>query len=543
MSTPSATRPLFLILMLVVLLGNAVAQPTFANEAAQIYAPLVLAPLTVTTAEDELNSDGDCSLREAILAANTDTPVDGCMVGVGREVILVPPGIYTLDLSGAAEDGNLSGDLDIRDELVLIGAGATATILRGSGDRVLHVLTDTHASVSQVTVAYGRTPDGAASSQADQPGEDAAPGGGIANHGFLTLTHSLVMTNSTGSGGAGFEETITQTATAGGSGGPGGALFNAGTAYVRNCYFANNTTGSGGDNPVGAAGGEGGAGGAIYNVGALWITATTVTNNRTGAAMPSIVPPFFHGGNGADGGGIANEGALVIERSTLAFNFTASGGSTGGGSHSAGGSGGDGGGIFSRGLLTIRNSTVSNNGTGGGGSANARGGNGGNGGGLANLGELRLSQSTVAANYVGSGGSGLFGEGQPGLGGGIFNQGTVEILSSIAAMNTNPVPEGGVDCSGVLTSFGYNLVETTTGCTLAGVLTGNLVDVPAGLATLGDNGGGMLTHALLPTGPAIDAGLCTDLAGQPVLIDQRGVARPQGPACDMGAFEAAISWP
>lgn len=543
MSTPSVVRPLFLILMLVVLSGNAGAKPTVANEAAPTYIPLVLAPLTVTTTEDELNSDGDCSLREAVLAANANTPVDGCMVGVGREVILAPPGIYTLDLPGAAEDGNLSGDLDISDDLVLIGAGATATILRGSGDRVLHVLTDTHVSMSQVTVAYGHTPDGAASSQAGQPGEDASPGGGIANHGFFTLTHSLVMTNSTGSGGAGFAETITQTATAGGSGGLGGAFFNAGTAYVRNCYFANNSTGSGGDNPFGAGGGEGGAGGAIYNVGTLWITATTVTNNRTGAAMPSIVPPGFHGGNGADGGGIANEGALMIERSTLAFNHTASGGSTGGGSHSVGGSGGAGGGLFNRGLLTIRNSTVSNNATGGGGSATAWGGSGGNGGGLANLGTLRLTQSTVAANFVGSGGSGLFGEGQPGLGGGIFNQGTVEILSSVAATNTNPTLDRGVDCSGVLTSFGYNLVETTTGCTLTGVLTGNLVDVLAGLAPLGDNGGGMLTHALLPTSPAIDAGLCVDLANQPVLIDQRGVSRPQGPACDMGAFEATISGP
>jgi hypothetical protein len=255
--------------------------------------------------------------------------------------------------------------------------------------------------------------------------------------------------------------------------------------------------------------------------------------------MPSLVPPFFGGGNGADGGAIINEGTLLIERSTLAFNYTAAGGgATVIGSHSGGGNGGDGGGIFNRGLLTIRNSTVSNNGTGDGGGAFAVGGSGGDGGGLANLGTLRLAQSTIAANVAGSGGSGSFGSGLPGQGGGIFNQGTVEIRSSITATNTNPVADRGVDCAGVLTSLGYNLVETTTGCTLAGVLTGNRVDVPAGLAPLGDNGGGLLTHALHPTSPAIDAGLCIDLAGQPVLIDERGVSRPQGPACDIGAFEA-----
>jgi CSLREA domain-containing protein len=37
--------------------------------------------ILVTTLEDELNSDGDCSLREAITAANTNTPVDTCPGG------------------------------------------------------------------------------------------------------------------------------------------------------------------------------------------------------------------------------------------------------------------------------------------------------------------------------------------------------------------------------------------------------------------------------------------------------------------------------
>ena len=36
---------------------------------------------TVSTTNDELNADGDCSLREAIQAANTDTGVDACPAG------------------------------------------------------------------------------------------------------------------------------------------------------------------------------------------------------------------------------------------------------------------------------------------------------------------------------------------------------------------------------------------------------------------------------------------------------------------------------
>ena len=39
------------------------------------------AAITVNTTEDELNADGDCSLREAIEAANTDSTVDACPAG------------------------------------------------------------------------------------------------------------------------------------------------------------------------------------------------------------------------------------------------------------------------------------------------------------------------------------------------------------------------------------------------------------------------------------------------------------------------------
>jgi hypothetical protein len=57
------------------------------------------------------------------------------------------------------------------------------------------------------------------------------------------------------------------------------------------------------------------------------------------------------------------------------------------------------------------------------------------------------------------------------------------------------------------------------------------------LDSLQDNGGPTQTHALLPGSPAIDAGM-TDLA-----VDQRGIARPQRAADDIGAYEANCSFP
>jgi hypothetical protein len=50
---------------------------------------------------------------------------------------------------------------------------------------------------------------------------------------------------------------------------------------------------------------------------------------------------------------------------------------------------------------------------------------------------------------------------------------------------------------------------------------------------LADNGGPTLTHALLEGSPAIDAG---DDSVCPA-VDQRGIARPQGAACDVGSYE------
>jgi hypothetical protein len=75
---------------------------------------------------------------------------------------------------------------------------------------------------------------------------------------------------------------------------------------------------------------------------------------------------------------------------------------------------------------------------------------------------------------------------------------------------------------------------------------GDLNSTPAGLDPNGLMSNGIKdpqTVALLPGSPAINAiplsptNYCTDLSGNPVTTDERGVPRPQGPACDIGAFE------
>jgi hypothetical protein len=67
---------------------------------------------------------------------------------------------------------------------------------------------------------------------------------------------------------------------------------------------------------------------------------------------------------------------------------------------------------------------------------------------------------------------------------------------------------------------------------------GDLVDVDPLLGPLQDNGGPTFTMALGTGSPAIDAaddGVCASSAVKGV--DQRGLPRPGGPHCDIGAFE------
>jgi hypothetical protein len=60
------------------------------------------------------------------------------------------------------------------------------------------------------------------------------------------------------------------------------------------------------------------------------------------------------------------------------------------------------------------------------------------------------------------------------------------------------------------------------------------------LGPLQDNGGPTETHALLFGSDALDMGDNAICAAAPVNnVDQRGMARPQGPGCDIGAYEAA----
>ena len=228
-----------------------------------------------------------------------------------------------------------------------------------------------------------------------------------------------------------------------------------------------------------------GFGGGIHNSGTLTLTNSTVSDNIAR-------DPF-----GGNGGGIFNGSApLALTNSTVSGNTATL----------------QGGGIFSNGTLTITNSTISGN------SANESGG-----GALGDAGgTVTVSNTTISNNTASS------------RGGGIHNLGAGNLVNTIVSGNAAP---SGPDCTGSMTSLGHNLIGNVSGCSFNAV-TGDQSDIDPVLGLLQDNGGPTLTHALLPGSPAIDripVGNCG------VATDQRGVARPQGAACDIGAYEAEPS--
>ncbi|MCB9113964.1 MAG: CSLREA domain-containing protein [Caldilineaceae bacterium] len=492
------------------------------------------ATITVTTFADELTTNGNCSLREAIQSANTGSSVDGCAApGTANTIIRLGAGVYALAIAGANEDANQSGDLDLLAAMEVDGRGPLSTTIDGAAiDRILHIHSGAVVVVRGVTLQNGRAPDGMIISPTVEAGQ---PGGAIFNSGQLTLIESVVTASHAGSGASSLSDYFSSDR--GGAGGNGGGIYSDGALQVQRSTILSNSTGSGGDGPCGG-GGDGGEGGGIFNSGVLSLTESTVQGNLTGSSGHGTCPPGIIGGTGGAGGAIANYGSAVVEFSSILANSTAAGVDVGG-THAQGGHGGPGGGIANAGSLHIDNSTISGNAAGNGGSGGvAGGGDGGDGGGVYNVvsGTLAIDAATITRNSAGVAGSGMSGTGggADGQGGGVANTGSMQARNTAIAEN---VARRAPDCAGTLDSYDYNLVESIDGCTLAGTITHVLTGTAPLLGALADNGGPTLTHDPLLASPLRDGGACTTILGAPMDRDQRGWPRPMDATCDMGAVE------
>ena len=254
------------------------------------------------------------------------------------------------------------------------------------------------------------------------------------------------------------------------------------------------------------------AGAGIENNGALMLINVAVRDNNSESS----------------GGGILNYGPLNLTNVTISGN-------TASGAHPLGG----GGIAHFGGAATLNNVTISGNSA-----INTGGvGNGSSGGGISvyNPATLNLNNVTIVNNLASASVADL------GAGGGMdaSQADPVNFKNTLIAGNTSS--GAGPDCAGTLTSQGYNLVQDTAGCTIAGDTTGNIIGQDPLLGALTNNGGATQTHSLLPGSPAIDAGnpAAPGNGGNACeASDQRGVARPQGTRCDIGAYEwwQPVAW-
>ena len=362
-------------------------------------------------------------------------------------------------------------------------------------------------------------------------------GGGIYNQGALTLTNSTIISNTSNSRGGGitnYAQSGTGTANIqifGSSITGNGAVFDGGGIYN---YGVNGFTNVNlHDTIVSNNNAEYGAG--IYNysngntaVAAMILTRTTVSGNSS-----------VYSGGGIGNEALKGSATLEIIDSTVKNNTCED---NGGGlySQSSGGNA----------IINIANSTISNNTT----------GESGSGGGIYIYGysgnsNTFLSNTTMSGNSANSAG-GIYQTAINGYSnfsivastiytntatfaiGGIFNTsgtgtGTATMTMTHSIVSNSAVNNGDCDSFGSTADFnntGYNIIgnDVMNHCGTF-FYTGNPI-----LGNLLDNGGPTFTHALLEGSPAIDAIPSSSCL---LMSDQRGVTRPLGYGCDIGAYE------
>ena len=123
-------------------------------------------PKGLEFAPDEYNvSPERCSLREAIVAANTNKAFGGCVAGSGADTIIIPAGKHRLTIAGVDDDSAKTGDLDIKDNTTLAGSGSGTggtwvSMDRSVGDRVFDITTPgINVTFTNLKISGGYTGD------------------------------------------------------------------------------------------------------------------------------------------------------------------------------------------------------------------------------------------------------------------------------------------------------------------------------------------------------------------------------------------------
>jgi hypothetical protein len=515
-------------------------------------------------------NEGFLSLTGSTVSGNAAGNTEGGGIDLQGSAEIVNDTITgnTVNASGAAGDAKGGGIYQDGGAATISGSTiSNNTAFVGSGDSG----EGGGVFVEEETTIDSSTITGNAVTAAPAATDVAALGGGVSNeYGLESISNSVIDSNKAspsgtqdGEGGGIYDDTgtvLTNSKVTNNSitpGNPstdvsayGGGIANeGGSEQITNSLIDHNSA-------VSAGTGEG-EGGGVYDGSDVTIAGSTVSNNTAGIQDQS-------GSGGGSGGGLAEEGDNLLVSSSQVFGNQALGGTVGTFE-------GSGGGIMADDITSISNSLITNNHADqrGGGmwsddgqhvTADTISGNTANeGGGIWNKWQMLVENSTVSGNST---------SGTNDVGGGILDSignsaSKVVLSSSTVANNTSDLGSGlsldfglttphstgfvlensivatnngSPECNltgGMLTSLGHNLSSDAT-CGL--VAAGDLPSTDPGLLGLTNNGGPTPTQALVPASPAIDAGSNVNCPA----TDQRGISRPQGPACDIGAYEVAV---
>lgn len=408
--------------------------------------------------------NGQCSLRAAIMETNA-LP--------GADSINLPQGTYTLSIPPADFNGCEAGDLNIEDDLTIVGGGQDVTIIDGNRiDRVLdagwRIFREVAVTIESLTVTHGET---------------EYDGGGLFVFGTTTLSHCTFRENSGLRGGGAFNGgTIQLTecrfqdneATYSGAG-----LFNGVKATLDDCTFTGNVAGI--------------SGGAVYTCENVDLTDCVFAVNAAerGAGISNTATVTLtrctFSGNAATtcGGGLSSDGSATL----TACVFTANQAPTCGG------------GMTNSGDVTLDACSFSENCT------------EGSGGGISSdFGMMALTDCVVSRNTAGSGGgvSLLFGtttlvgcklvENIAEYGGGLeTDKGTLKLEACTFSKNEASAEGGGFHNSGTSTLYGCTLSENRSlnGGGIWNDGTANLANCTLSGNEAGDDGEGVYTRNAL----------------------------------------------
>lgn len=466
--------------------------------------------LAATPAHAITNSGGkvlvDCTTEDLLLGfdyANRAVTSNDVTLVLAKDCVYTVTGIYP------GESINALPTFSNPDSKALIVEGNGATIQRTAGDaegnrfRFLQVNTGKTVVLKDLTMKGGYTPVGWSGN--DNQSKSSADGGAIYVSGGLQIENVTLENNRTGRGGYGTDSGKNR-GHYGGTSGRGGAIFNVGYLTVIDSTITGNRTGDGGSGgfgfAVGGTGGGSGDGGGIANHGTMTMRGTEVTNNsvgNVGRAGDSVLGGTTSAATRGSGAGLFSSGSTAaIDSSLFSGNVTTGFGAYGGGIAS-----------FAAGLAVTNSTFVGN--------SSRRGG----------AIWVREATATVTnSTFVGNVAE---------------TDGDVTSLDYGSTLTwANSILKGNgtrEDCAGsqdgaasTYTSAGGLLGDEAGSCGIG------TASADPKLGALQDNGGPSRTMALLPGSPAIDTAINSVCTSK----DQRGVTRPQGTGCDVGAFEVGV---